>query len=201
MTTAAIDEFAEKYRGSSEEREDILSAYKSTGGILRKVVDRVMLVDTPEHELRVAKIIVAAADADEVPAPSKAFLAKVRRLEKKLSTSTSAASASAGEYSDLRRTSKRKASGAGAQVTKKARKQRKAKGTSEGDMLELARQIQLNREARGKKMDALADALAAKYAGEGKSNRKGKGKKTKGKVVHKEPTEEEFKAARARLRK
>ena len=202
VTTTAIDEFAAKYRGSDEEREDILSAYKSTGGLLGKVLDLVMLAETPEHELRIAKIIVAAADAGEVSAPSKAFLAKVRRLEKKVASAGAASGAAASSKGG--KAGKRKSSGAaGANGAKKAKKRRKAEGASEGDMLELARQIQLNREAGRKKMDAFADALAAKYAGKGKSRRgkaKGKGK-SKSKVAMKEPSEAEFLAARARLMK
>jgi DnaJ family protein C protein 9 len=52
ITPDAIETFAKAYKGSDEERDDVLSAYEAAKGAWRGIYSRVMLSDMLEDEDR-----------------------------------------------------------------------------------------------------------------------------------------------------
>ncbi|KAJ3359828.1 hypothetical protein GGF32_008961 [Allomyces javanicus] len=66
ITTEAIDEFAQQYKGSDEERRDVLAAYESAQGDMAAILDQVLCSSTADED-RFHAIIDAAISAKEVP--------------------------------------------------------------------------------------------------------------------------------------
>jgi DnaJ family protein C protein 9 len=70
VTVEAIEEFRIKYKGSEEERLDILKAYNRASGELKYIMECVMLAEE-EDESRIVSIIVKAIENDEIPLLNK----------------------------------------------------------------------------------------------------------------------------------
>ncbi|KAK3333489.1 hypothetical protein B0T19DRAFT_382267 [Cercophora scortea] len=68
VTSDAIEKFAAKYKGSDEEKDDILVAYEEFEGDMDKIYETVMLSDVLEDDERFRKIISDAIAAGDVPA-------------------------------------------------------------------------------------------------------------------------------------
>lgn len=81
FSTSDIDKFAEKYKGSEEEREDILNSYVQYNGYLKHIFESVPLCETAEDEERMQNVIldaIATGEVDKLPKfkPKKSFARK-----------------------------------------------------------------------------------------------------------------------------
>jgi DnaJ family protein C protein 9 len=68
ITADAIEGFADKYKGSEEERGDVLAWYEKCEGKMTRLYKNVMLSDPAEDEERFREIIDAAIESGEVEA-------------------------------------------------------------------------------------------------------------------------------------
>eukprot|EP01041_Mallomonas_annulata_P011029 gene11029-23052_t len=65
VTTTAIDDFSNSYKGSSEEREDILRTYDERGGDFHQIMECIMLAEESDEE-RIMQIIDEAIESEEI---------------------------------------------------------------------------------------------------------------------------------------
>lgn len=180
VSADAIQKFAEKYKGSDEEKDDLLIAYEECQGDMDQVYERVMLSDAAQDDARFRCIIDDAIDKDDVPA----FAAYTKENKRKRAVRIRAAKAEAveaeGYAKDLGVHDKLFGGGKGG----------KSKASSEDDLAALIQKRQQDRSAN------FLDHLAEKY-----SARPGfKGIKGKKRAIDEEPSEEAFQAAAAKLK-
>nr|XP_036586969.1 LysM domain-containing protein [Colletotrichum truncatum]KAF6797699.1 LysM domain-containing protein [Colletotrichum truncatum] len=184
ISADAIEKFAKKYKGSDEEKDDILIAYEESKGDMDKVYETVMLSDVLEDDERFRKIIDDAIASDDVPAfkryTKESKLSKAARVK-----------AAKGEAQEAEEYAKElgvhdKLFGGD---SKGKGKKKKGKDNGEDDLAAL---IKSNQQKRA----GFLDDLAAKY---GATSQPKKGKKRA--VIEEEPSEEAFQAAAARLKK
>lgn len=178
----AIRQFAEKYKGSEEERDDILGAYEEFEGDMDRVYETVMLSNVLEDDERFREVIDKAIKEGEV----ESFVAYTKETKKTKQARVKAAKKEAQEADELAKELGvyEKLRGGG----------KKSKKVAESDLAAL---IQRNQASR---MSAL-DKLAEKYgAVEPKA---GKGGKKRGAKVLEEPdiSEEQFQALQADMMK
>ncbi|KAG5951893.1 hypothetical protein E4U53_002049 [Claviceps sorghi] len=179
ISADAIKKFADQYKGSAEERDDVLTAYREAEGDMDQVYERVMLSDVLEDDGRFRQIIDDAITSQEVPA----FSAYTKERAKKRSARLKAAKAEASEAEAY-------AKELGVHDILFAKKTKKSKGSSEDDLAALIQRRQQHRSA------SFLDHLADKYGANG-----GKGKKAQKRAVDEdEPSEADFQAAAARLK-
>lgn len=198
VSTDAISKFAQKYKGSDEEKDDLLAAYEEHEGNMNGVYESVMLSDVLEDDDRFRAIIDEAIREKSVPA----FKAYTKESKK---SKTGRVKAARGEANEAEEYAKElgvhdklfgaKAGGSGSGSSSK--KGKKGKQDSEADLAAL---IQKNKASRESKQSSFLDNLAAKYAAPSK------GKSKKRAVVdddddEEEPSEEAFQAAAGRLKK
>ena len=149
-----INQFAKKYKGSDEERDDILAAYEEFEGDMDGVYETVMLSSVLEDDVRFREIIDAAIKAKEVSRfdayakeTKKARQARARAAKKE-SREADELAKELGVYEKLR--------GGG----------KKSQKDSEADLAAL---IQRNQAARAGALDRLAEKYGAvPKAGKGK---------------------------------
>ncbi|KAF6840257.1 LysM domain-containing protein [Colletotrichum plurivorum] len=184
ISADAIEKFAKKYKGSDEEKDDVLIAYEQGKGDMDKVYESVMLSDVLEDDERFRQIIDEAIAGEDVPAfkryTKESKLSKAARVK-----------AAKGEADEAEEYAKElgvhdKLFGGG----KKGKGSKKSKG---GDESDLAALIRSNMQKRAN----ILDDLAAKFGVPNESKKGGK----KRAVVEEEPSEEAFQAAAARLKK
>lgn len=184
VTLEKIDEFADQYKGSEEERKDVLRYYERFEGNMDKLYQNVMLSDAADDEDRFRQIIDAAIESEEVEAYKKyteeSETKRKRRIDNARKKKEQEAKEAAQHAEDLGVNGK----GKGKKGGKK----------DESDMGDLAALIQ-NRQ-KGRASNFLAD-LEAKYAPKGKAA-KGGAKRT---AAMEEPPEEAFAATEARRSK
>ncbi|POR35193.1 DnaJ subfamily C member 9 [Tolypocladium paradoxum] len=178
ISADAIQEFAEKYKGSDEEKDDVLVAYEECEGDMDRVYERVMLSDVVEDDERFRRIIDEAIQEDGVPA----FAAYTKESQRKRAARVRAAKAEANEAEGYA-----KELGVHDKLFG-SKKNKKSKGSSEDDLAALIQKRQQDRSA------SLLDRLAEKY---GATEPKAKGKK---RPMEDEPSEEAFQAAAAKLK-
>ncbi|RKP26421.1 hypothetical protein SYNPS1DRAFT_21815 [Syncephalis pseudoplumigaleata] len=166
---AALAKFAADYRGSQEERDDLLAAYKKCKGDFDDIYAEMPVVNVLDDEDRLRDIVRAAIDAGELEAypaftkePSAKRLARQRRARKE-------AKEAEAMHAQLKRGKQAGASSA----------------QSEED---LAVMLQTRHASR---MSSLIANLEAKYAPQGKTTRQAKGRKSKKRQGSEEPQEEE----------
>lgn len=182
ITTDAIEKVAKQYKGSDEERDDLLIAYEQYKGKMDKIYESVLLSDVLEDDERFRAIIDGAIASKDVPA-FKAYTHESKKSKEARLKAAQAEGTEAEEYAkelgvhDKLFGSKGKKEGKG------------KKGSSEDDLAALIRRNQQGR-------SNFLDNLAAKY-GATSSPKKGK----KRAVPDDEPSEEAFQAAAARLKK
>jgi len=171
ISEEAIKQFAAQYKGSDEERDDLLAAYEEFEGDMDKVYETVMLSDVLEDDERFRKIIDAAIKAKEVPAfpkytkeTKKTREARVKAAKKEAEEADKLAK-ELGVYEKLRGTGK------------------KSKKDTEADLAALIQARQASR------MDAL-DRLAEKYGAIPKAVKGSK--KRSAKDLEPDISEEEF---------
>jgi DnaJ homolog subfamily C member 9 len=174
----AIKKFANKYKGSDEEKDDLLIAYEKRKGNMDKIYESVMLSDVLEDDERFRQIIDAAIASNDVPA----YPAYTKESKKAKNARIRAAHGEAGEAEEY-------AKELGVHDKLFGKKKGKGKTNSEDDLAAL---IKRNQQGRAN----FLDNLAAKY---GAPSLPKKGKKRP--VDDDEPSEEAFQAAAARLKK
>ncbi|KAJ0167682.1 DnaJ -like protein subfamily C member 9 [Colletotrichum tanaceti] len=183
ISADAIQKFAKKYKGSDEEKDDVLLAYTEHKGDMDKIYETVMLSDVLEDDERFRTIIDDAIASKDVPAfkryTKESKLSKAARVK-----------AAKGEAQEAEEYAKElgvheKLFGGG----KATNGRRKAKEGGENDLAAL---IKSNQQKRA----GFLDDLAAKY---GATSQPKKGKRRA--VEEEEPSEEAFQAAAARLKK
>jgi DnaJ family protein C protein 9 len=182
VSEEAIKKFAAEYKGSDEERGDVLAAYVEAEGDMDGVYEHVMLSDVLEDDARFRGIIDAAVKANEVPR----FDAYVKETKKARQSRAKAARKEAQEADELA-----KELGVYDKLRGGGGKKKSQKDSEAG----LAALIQRNQAGR---MSAL-DKLAEKYGAVPKA---GKGKKRGAKELE-EPdiSEEQFQALQAEMDK
>ncbi|KAF5972809.1 DnaJ like subfamily C member 9 [Fusarium bulbicola] len=172
----AIEKFAKKYKGSDEEKGDVLDAYEQCKGDMDALYERVILSDVLEDDERFREIIDTAIKSKKVPS----FPAYTKETKKKRDGRAKQARAEATEAEDYA-----KELGVHDKLFggDKKGKKKKGKGNSEDDLAALIQKRQQDRS------ESFLDHLAEKY---GAKESKGKGKKGKKRPVEDEPSEEAF---------
>lgn len=183
ISADAIQKFAEQYKGSDEERDDILIAYEQCEGDMDQLYETVLLSSVTEDDERFRRIIDEAVASEDVPA----FPAYTKEANKKRQSRLKRAQAEAEDAEEFAREL-----GVHDKLFGSRKAGKKSKGSSEAELAALISKRQQDRST------AFLDRLAAKYgAAEGKARRKGQ--KRVG-LEDEEPSEEAFQAAAARLR-
>lgn len=180
----AIRKFAEKYKKSDEEKDDLLIAYEECEGDMDQVYERVMLSDVVEDDERFRKIIDEAIETGDVPS----FAAYKKENKRKRAARAKAAKAEEKEAEEMA-----KELGVHDRIFGGKAKGKKGKGSSEDDLAALIQKRQKDR------AEGFLDHLAEKYGA--KSSAGKKGKKRVVEEEEEEPSEEAFQAAAARLKK
>jgi DnaJ family protein C protein 9 len=175
----AIKQFAAQYKGSDEEKDDVLAAYEEFEGDMDGVYESVMLSNVLEDDARFREVIDAAIEADEVPR----FNAYAKETKKSRQARVKAAKKEAQEADEL-------AKELGVYETLRGGGKKSKKDSEAG----LAALIQRNQSSR---MSAL-DKLAEKY---GAVPKPGKAKKRGAKELEPDISEEQFQAIQANMMK
>ncbi|KAI7777723.1 hypothetical protein LA080_003144 [Diaporthe eres] len=184
----AINKFAAKYRGSDEEKDDVLVAYEQYKGDMDSIYETVMLSDVLADDERFRRIIDEAIESGDV----KGYKAYTKETAKSKQARLKAAQGEAREAEDYA-----KELGVHDKLFGD-KKGAKGKGRSKGKEKPedaLAALISSRQKDRG---EDFFDHLAEKYGG-GSAKKSAKGKKKK--AVEEEPDEAAFQAAAARLGK
>ena len=157
ITADAIEGFANKYKGSEEERGDVLAWYEKCEGRMTRLYKNVMLSDPAEDEERFRGIIDAAIESAEVEAyeayTEESEASRKKRVDAARKRKDKEAREAERHAEDL---------GIGKDLKKKA-KGKKEKDDGVGDLAALIGQRQ-----KGRSDNFLAD-LEAKYAPKGKA--------------------------------
>ncbi|KAK4099813.1 DnaJ-domain-containing protein [Parathielavia hyrcaniae] len=181
----AIAQFAARYKGSGEERADVLAAYAEARGDMDAVYERVLLSSVLEDDARFRAVIDAAVEVGEVPR----FDAYAKESKKSRQARVKAAKSEAHEADELARElgvyEKLRGSAGG----------KKKKGAKDAEA-DLAALIQRNQASRAGALDALAEKYGAAPAAKG-----GKGKKRNAKELEPDISEEQFQAIQADMMK
>ncbi|KAI3335688.1 hypothetical protein F4824DRAFT_489571 [Ustulina deusta] len=180
ISNDAIERFAAKYKGSDDERDDILVAYEEHEGNMDAIYETVMLSDVLKDDERFRKVIDDAIASKDVPA----FKAYVKETKKSRQTRIKAAKNEATEAEEYA-----KELGIHDKLFGD-KKGKKKKGSSEDELAALIRRNQQGRES-------FLDNLEAKYGAAPITGKRGK----KRRVEESEPSEEAFQAAASRLKK
>ncbi|KAL1877329.1 hypothetical protein VTK73DRAFT_8782 [Phialemonium thermophilum] len=179
VSVDAIKKFAKKYKGSKEERDDLLAAYEEFEGRMDDIYEAVMLSDVLEDDGRFRKIIDDAIASGEV----RSFPAYTRESKRSKEARIKAARAESKEAEEYA-----KELGVHEDLFGKKKKQKAA--DSEDALASLIRQ---RHERSDQARDNFLDNLARKYGAAGRAST--------GKGAEEEPSEEAFQAAAARLQK
>ncbi|KAK4111322.1 DnaJ-domain-containing protein [Canariomyces notabilis] len=188
ISEEAIQQFAAQYKGSDEEKDDVLAAYEEFEGDMDGVYETVMLSDVVEDDARFRAIIDEAIAAKQVPAfkkytkeTKKSKQARLKAAGKEAKEADELAK-ELGVYEQLRGS---RASGGGA-----------GKKSKKDDETGLAALIQRNQASRASALDKLAE----KYGAVPKA---GKGGKKRGAKELEEPdiSEEQFQKLQADMLK
>ncbi|KAI0459036.1 DnaJ domain-containing protein [Xylaria acuta] len=185
ISNDAIERFAAQYKGSDEERDDILIAYEEHEGNMDAIYETVMLSDVIKDDERFRKIIDDAIAKKDVPA----FKAYTKESKKSRQARIKAAKNEATEAEEYA-----KELGIHDKLFGDKKEKGKGKGKKkESSEDELAALIRRNQQGR----ESFLDNLAAKYSAAPATGKRGK----KRRVDETEPSEEAFQAAAARLKK
>jgi DnaJ family protein C protein 9 len=186
----AIEKFAAKYKGSEEEKDDLLVAYEQCEGDMDQVYETVILSDVLVDDERFRKIIDEAIESRDVPA----FKAYVNESGKKRTARAKRARAEATEAEDYAKELGVADKLFGKSSTKKSGK----KGSKDSPEDALAALIQKRQQDRRQDAEDFLDGVAERW---GATTSAGKGKKGKKRAMEEEPSEEAFQAAAAKLGK
>jgi DnaJ family protein C protein 9 len=180
----AIEKFAKQYKGSDEEKDDLLIAFSDAKGNMEKVYETVMLSNVIEDDERFRKIIDEAIAKGDVEG-YKAYVKESQASKKRRLKEANSEAKEAEEYA--------KELGVADKLYKK-----KGKSDSNGEDALMAL-IQKRQQGRS----SFLDDLEKKYAAQAKPKAKGKkGNKraSPDDEEEEEPSEEAFQAAAAKLK-
>ncbi|KAI9467432.1 hypothetical protein LPJ78_005723 [Coemansia sp. RSA 989] len=181
VDASTIQQFSDKYKNSSEERVDILAAYKRHKGDIGLILTEVMLAEV-EDEPRFIEIIEAAIAKKELKRTKQYTLSKKDALKRKRQAEDEAA-----EAAELR-----KELGLDDQLRKI--KKGKRKHDNEDEEVAIGALI---RQRTSSRMNAIIANIEEKYASQPAKKKKSKGRKQP--AAYAEPSEEEFQALQAKL--
>lgn len=179
ISTDAIEKFARKYKGSDEEKDDLLAAYEQSKGNMDALFELVILSNVVEDEERFRAIIDQAIEDEDVPS----FRAYTQETKSKRAARLRRARDEANEAEDYA-----KELGVHDQIFGDKKGKKKSKASSEEGLAALIQRRQQDRS------ESFFDHLEAKYG------TPGRGKKGKKRVAGDEPSEEAFQAAAAKLK-
>ncbi|OHE98027.1 DnaJ domain-containing protein, partial [Colletotrichum orchidophilum] len=182
ISADAIEKFAKKYKGSEEEKDDILIAYEKAKGDMDGIYESVMLSDVLEDDERFRNIIDEAIASEDV-------LAYKRYTKESKLSKAARVKAAKGEANEAEEYAKELGVHDKLFGDKKGKGKKRGKDSGEDDLAAL---IKGNQQKRA----GFLDDLAAKY---GATSQPKRGKKRV--VDEEEPSEEAFQAAAARLKK
>lgn len=192
----AIAKFAAIYKGSDEEKDDVLAAYEQGEGDMDVVYESVMLSNVLEDDARFRAIIDEAVKSKDVPV----FKAYAKETKKSKDARVKAAKGEANEAEEYAKelgihdklfgSGKDSGSGSGGS----AKKGKKGKKDASEDAL--AALIRKNQQSREERQGNFFADLEAKWGGGGSSLKKGK-KRNRNEEMD-EPPEEAFAAVGAR---
>jgi DnaJ family protein C protein 9 len=177
VTADVIESFADRYKGSEEEKRDVLSWFEKCEGKMTKLYKNVMLSDPAEDEERFREIIDKAIESGEVEG-YEAYTEESENSRKKR------VDAARKRKEKEAREAEKHAADLGIGKDLKKKKASKGKDGGMGDLAALIGQRQ-----QGRSDNFLAD-LEAKYAPKGKA-------KAGAKRGTDEPSEEAFAATEA----
>ncbi|KAM3416301.1 hypothetical protein BST61_g7907 [Cercospora zeina] len=172
VTEEKINEFAGSYKGSEEEKRDLLDAYEKFEGRMSKIYQTVMLSDMTEDEDRFREIIDDAIEKGEVDGYDKYLEETVKQREKRIAMARKHKEREAGQAEEAEKE---------IESNKKGKSKKESGSRGLGDLAALIQQRQKGREQN------FLEHLEEKYAPKGK---KGKG------YTMDEPPEEAFTANR-----
>ncbi|KAK8131563.1 hypothetical protein PG984_008001 [Apiospora sp. TS-2023a] len=186
----AIAKFAAIYKGSDEEKDDVLAAYEAGEGDMNMVYESVMLSNVLEDDARFRAIIDEAVKSKDVPV----FKAYAKETKKSKDARVKAAKGEANEAEEYAKELgiHDKLFGNGKDSGSTAKKGKKGKKDASEDAL--AALIRKNQQSREERQGNFFDDLEAKWGGG--SSKKGK-KRTHDEEMD-EPPEEAFAAVGAR---
>lgn len=180
INAEAIEKFAKKYKGSDEEKDDVLIAYEQYEGDMDGVYETVTLSNVLEDDERFRAIINKAIRDQDVPN----FKAYARESKTRREARVKQAREEAKEAEDYA-----KELGVHDDIFG-GKKGKKSKESSEDGLAALIQRRQQDRS------ESFFDHLEAKYGGGSGGGKKKKGKK---RDAEEEPSEEAFQAAAAKL--
>ncbi|KAJ2799413.1 hypothetical protein H4R20_004452 [Coemansia guatemalensis] len=195
VDASTIEQFAKTYKGSDEEKADILSAYNIHKGDIDLIFTEVLLVEV-DDEPRFVEVIEAAIKEKSIKRTkaytrTKKTAAKRKRKADEEATEAEALRKELGLDDQLRkikRDQKKKASG--------KRKHESEDGSDDDAFKALVRQRTSSR------MDAIIANIEEKYTSQQPSKKKGKksrSAKQPAATAFAEPSEEEFQALQAKM--
>ncbi|KAI5357095.1 Putative DnaJ domain, Chaperone J-domain superfamily [Septoria linicola] len=173
VTEEKINDFANEYKGSEEEKQAVLDAYEKHKGSMVKLYQEVMLSDMTEDEERFRSIIDQAINDGEVEEWEKYTTETEKAREKRIANARKIKERENVEAASFKE-----------EIAAEKKKKSKKSEKSAGGMGDLAALIQQRQQGR---QENFFDHLEVKYAPKGK---KGKG------VAPGEPSEEAFAANR-----
>lgn len=181
INSDAIEEFAKQYKGSDEEKDDLLHYFELCEGDMSQVYEHVILSDMTEDEDRFREIINEAIKNREVPAFGSYHKESARQRTARIKKARQEKQAEAVEAEDYA-----KEMGVHDKLFGD-KKGKKGKESSEDGLKALIQKRQQERSS-----ESFLDNLAEKYGATSK------GKKSKKRAVPDEPPEEAFLATAAR---
>ncbi|KAK0343558.1 hypothetical protein LTR91_021104 [Friedmanniomyces endolithicus] len=190
VTEASINKFADEYKGSDEEQRHVLDAFQKAKGNMESIYQMVMLSDMVNDEDRFRVIIDKAIANGGVEAYKKysgeSEASRKKRTDRARKQKEKEAKEAEEAEQEIEEDLKSKTKQSEAKVKPKAKK-------GPGDMNELAALIQQRQQ--GRSAETFIAGLEAKYAGESKGGKGGRGGTKRGSSD--EPSEEAFARNRA----
>lgn len=187
ISADAIEKFAKKYKGSEEEKDDILIAYEECEGDMEALYERVILSDVLQDDDRFREIIDNAIEEEDVPSfpayskeTKKSREARLRRARagaKKEEKEAEEYAKEIGVHDKL--------------FGSKTTKSKKGKNSSEDALAALIQKRQQERSGND-----FLDRIAEKYGATSQDKKKSKKRAS----PPDEPPEELFQAAEARYK-
>jgi DnaJ family protein C protein 9 len=182
VTADAIEKFSKSYKGSPEEQDDVLQAYRNSQGKWGGVYESVMLSNPLEDEDRFRVIIDEAIAKGEVQVYKAYTNETARAKEARMKAARDEGEEALAYAKEMGVDDKLFGKGKG--------------GKKESSEAALSALIKKNQAGRS----SFLDQLEAKYAGNGKATKGKKGKKHEVEDDDGEPSEEAFQAAAARIK-
>lgn len=195
VSSSSISQFTASYKGSDEERDALLKAYKKFKGDMNKVYNTVMVSNPADDDERFRDLINAAIEAGEVEPYDKFVGESEKSIQNRIATARAAGKEAEDYAKELGVHDKLFGGGDNDNAKGKGKKKAGKKGGA-GDEDALAVLIQ---QRQGGRQENFLAQLEAKYGGGGKKSKK-RGKR-EDLAEEEEPSEEAFAAMAKRAKK